>query len=55
MYKAQKFFISKHKSFQPPVMIKETAFLSTKIEVNKPNLDVYICIWYMINEMQGRI
>ena len=38
MYKAQKFFISKHKSFQPPVMIKKTAFLTTKIEVNKPDL-----------------
>ena len=38
MYKAQKFFISKHKSFQPPVMIKKTAFLTTKIKVNKPDL-----------------
>ena len=43
------------KSFQPPVMIKKTAFLITKIRVNKPGLDVYICMWYLINEMQGRI
>ena len=38
MYKVQKFFILKHKSFQPPVMIKKTAFVTTKIEVNKPDL-----------------
>ena len=38
MNKAQTFFIPNIKSFQLTVMIKKTAFLTTKIEVNKPDL-----------------
>ena len=36
-------------------MIKKTAFLSTKIEVNKPDLRRLYLQWCLISEMQGRV
>ena len=53
--KSRNFSFRNIKFFQPPVTNKKTAFLTTKIEVNKPDLRRIYLHMVPDYEMHGRI
>ena len=55
MYKAQKFFVSKHKIFSATSFDLKNRVPNHQNRGKETRLNVYIWIWYLISEMQGRI